>query len=105
MVNNHLEFYLADTGIGIAQDDQAIIFERFAQLNPGVNKLVSGTGLGLAIVKGLVELLGGELTLQSEKDKGSKFTFTIAFKKIEQSTLTDEKPINIIKFTAIEVIL
>ena len=82
--NKKLLFYVTDTGVGIPADKQAIIFERFAQLDPGKNKLVSGTGLGLSIVKGLVKLLGGELFLQSEPNKGSMFCFTIAYETVAQ---------------------
>jgi signal transduction histidine kinase len=78
--DNNLLFYVSDTGIGIPLDQQQIIFERFSQLNPGSNKLVSGTGLGLPIVKGLVNLLGGEIHLRSEPKKGSTFSFSISKK-------------------------
>lgn len=71
-----LVFFVSDTGIGIPEDKQTIIYERFTQLNPGNNKLVSGTGLGLSIVKGLVTLLGGEIELDSQPGKGSNFTFS-----------------------------
>jgi PAS domain S-box-containing protein len=77
--NNNLIFYVSDTGVGIPVDKQEIIFERFAQLNPGINKLVSGTGLGLSIVKGLVRLLGGEITLESKEGVGSIFTFSFLY--------------------------
>jgi hypothetical protein len=79
--NNQLQFYITDTGIGIPKDKQQIIFERFTQLDPGANKLESGTGLGLSIVKGLVNLMGGEIKLESEPNKGSTFSFTISYKE------------------------
>jgi PAS domain S-box-containing protein len=87
-VNKNLLFYVSDTGIGIPPDKQQIIFERFSQLNPGANKLVSGTGLGLPIVKGLVSLLGGNIHLQSEPNKGSTFSFSFPYKPFEHQQLT-----------------
>ena len=78
--NNQLIFFVSDTGIGIPENQQSRIFERFTQLNPGANKLVSGTGLGLSIVKGLITLLGGEIILESKPGIGSTFSFCIPFK-------------------------
>ncbi len=77
---HNLVFYVSDTGIGIPFDKQKVIFDRFVQLNQDSNRIIGGTGLGLSIVKGLVELLGGEIFLESEPGKGSTFTFTIAYK-------------------------
>lgn len=73
-----LEFFVRDTGIGISEEEQKIIFDRFrqAELNVDTRKY-GGTGLGLAICKSLVILLGGELWLKSKLGKGSTFYFTI----------------------------
>ncbi len=71
---NELEFHVTDTGIGIHPKDQELIFERFAQVEQGVNRIYGGTGLGLSIVKGLVDSLSGEIHLKSELNKGSTFT-------------------------------
>ena len=82
-LNGHsLEFYVTDTGIGIPENKLEEVFERFAQLNQEGQTTFGGTGLGLSIVKGLITLLGGEITLTSEVDKGSSFTFTIAYSSI-----------------------
>ena len=80
---NNLLFYISDTGIGIPADKQNIIFERFTQIMNGVKRLHSGTGLGLPIVKGLVGLLGGEIWLESEPEKGTTFYFTISYKTLD----------------------
>ena len=68
-------FEVIDTGSGISQKDQALIFESFQQGEEGTQK--GGTGLGLAISQKQVELMGGELTLESEPGKSSRFFFTI----------------------------
>jgi signal transduction histidine kinase len=80
-VNNKIQFYVRDTGIGIPNDKHDFVFARFSQItDPGVQN-VGGTGLGLAIVKGLVNLLGGNVWLESECNKGSTFYFTIDYYK------------------------
>jgi len=72
-----VEISVADTGIGIAPEDQAAVFEEFRQVGTDYARKREGTGLGLALARRLVELHGGTLTLQSEIGKGSTFTFTI----------------------------
>lgn len=77
---NNILFYVSDTGIGIPPDKQKAVFERFIQLNQNPKRNIGGTGLGLSIVKGLVNILGGEIFIESEPCKGSTFTFTIEYK-------------------------
>jgi len=79
--NNMVEFYVKDTGIGIAPDRTEKIFERFVQADENIHIDYGGTGLGLAISKSFVELMGGKIWLQSEPDKGSIFYFTIPFRQ------------------------
>ena len=71
-----VRFSVADTGIGIAEADQAIIFEEFTQVGPGEAR-AKGTGLGLSLSRRLAELLGGEVSVQSELAVGSTFFVTI----------------------------
>ncbi|OQY22145.1 MAG: hypothetical protein B6I35_06790 [Anaerolineaceae bacterium 4572_32.2] len=73
-----------DTGIGIAPKDLDKIFDRFFRADDSLVQEVSGTGLGLAIVKSLVEMHGEQIWVESELEKGSTFTFTLAIAKLEQ---------------------
>jgi PAS domain S-box-containing protein len=72
-----LVFYVSDTGIGIPDDKQDSVFNRFVQVQDDRNISYGGTGLGLSIVKGLVHVLGGKVWLESEAGKGSVFYFSI----------------------------
>ena len=74
-----LNFDVSDTGIGIAEDKIGIAFARFRQLDPSKTRKAGGTGLGLAIVAKSVELLGGEISVESESDKGTRFRVRIPF--------------------------
>jgi PAS domain S-box-containing protein len=76
-----VEFYVSDTGIGIASDAQEKIFRRFVQEDASLSRGHEGSGLGLSIAKGFLELLGGTIWVESEKDKGSTFYFSIPFIK------------------------
>ena len=75
--NGKPEFFVRDSGIGIDPADIDHIFERFGQVESSLELNVSGTGLGLSIVKSLVNLLGGNIKVQSKPGEGSVFTFTI----------------------------
>ncbi|MEN1760985.1 PAS domain S-box protein [Anoxynatronum sibiricum] len=70
-------FSVADTGIGIASEDQQKLFQRFTQLDDSYSKSYQGTGLGLAIVQKLVELMGGTVSLSSAPGEGSRFYFEV----------------------------
>lgn len=72
-----VEFFVSDTGIGIPADKHEVIFESFTQVSESVTKLYGGTGLGLSITKKIVEILGGEIWVDSEPGKGSTFCFTL----------------------------
>lgn len=75
--NNTLEIIVEDNGIGIPKKYQEVIFERFRQVDSGEKIPQSGSGLGLSISKAYVEMLGGSISVDSEEDKGSKFTVSI----------------------------
>jgi len=77
ITDNEFSFYVSDTGIGIDEQNISLIFEKFTQSNSNSSTEYGGFGLGLSIVKGFVELLKGRILVNSIKDKGSVFTFTI----------------------------
>ncbi len=72
-----LEYYVTDTGIGVPENRQKSIFNRFEQANVEDEKAFQGSGLGLSIAKSYVEMLGGEIRLISGKGQGSIFSFTL----------------------------
>ncbi|PIB91934.1 MASE1 domain-containing protein [Caulobacter sp. FWC2] len=74
---NRLRIAVVDTGRGVAAEDQALLFARFSQIDAALNRQHGGAGLGLAISKGLVELMGGEIGVESEEGRGARFWFEI----------------------------
>ncbi len=78
-VNNRMElfFLVTDSGIGIDKADQDKLFKSFSQVDASISRKYGGTGLGLNICKQLVELMGGSISVDSAKDKGSVFSFSI----------------------------
>lgn len=75
--NNFIKFQVIDSGIGIASNQTDNIFKEFQQAHDGIEKKFGGTGLGLNISKRMIELLGGEIYVESTLNEGSTFTFTI----------------------------
>ncbi len=71
------EISVSDTGIGIAAQDQELIFEEFRQAGGDYTRKREGTGLGLALARKFVELHGGRIWVKSEMGKGSTFTFAL----------------------------
>lgn len=81
----YIQFKVRDTGIGIAKEDQAKIFDKFVQIERKEEDY-QGTGLGLSIVSRLVELFNSEIHLESEENVGTTFTFTIGFEYDEEKS-------------------
>lgn len=86
-----LSFEITDTGIGISEDKLETVFESFSQGSVEINRKFGGTGLGLTIVKKLIEILGGEIKLQSILGQGSTFFFDLQF-KVDKNQLPEEAP-------------
>ncbi len=89
-----INFYVSDTGIGIEENKIDLIFDRFVQIEKSNTKNLGGFGLGLAIAKAYVELLKGEIKVESKLGEGSKFSFKIPYSRVmrtesNKSTLYD----------------
>jgi GAF domain-containing protein/anti-sigma regulatory factor (Ser/Thr protein kinase) len=80
-VDSRLEIAVKDSGVGIAPEDQAALFEEFRQVGGDASRRAEGTGLGLALTRRFVELHGGEIRLESAPGKGSTFTITLPLRQ------------------------
>ncbi len=107
--DDYLEFFVRDTGIGIAKEKHEAIFKRFVQANDSLSRNFEGAGLGLAITKAYVELLGGNIWVESEVGKGSVFYFTIPYNSqfeedvnIENGYPVEEVPLKLSKVLVVE---
>ena len=82
--NSKINFFVSDTGIGIPTDKQQIIFKSFTQADDNITQLFGGTGLGLSIAIGLIKLIGAQLTINSEVNKGTKIEFDLSIEQTNQ---------------------
>ena len=76
-----------DKGVGIPDDKKELIFERFGQVDNSLTRQAEGTGIGLHLVKMFVEVMGGEITLESEVGKGSMFTILLPIEKAKEASI------------------
>lgn len=91
-VNKHMQygeevelfFMVRDSGIGISPEDKDLLFQSFSQVDASTTRKYSGTGLGLVITKNLVELMNGSIRVESQKGKGSNFSFIIRLRSAEE---------------------
>ncbi len=84
-----LEFSVSDEGIGMTKQQQEKLFKPFSQAEESTTRKFGGTGLGLKISQDICHMMGGDIQVESQKDKGSTFVFTIALKKQDQKTEAD----------------
>lgn len=77
-----IKFYVKDTGRGISKEKQELIFDRFNMVDETATRVFGGAGLGLTISKSLINLMDGQIYVESEKGKGSNFYFTLPYKPV-----------------------
>ena len=97
-----LRFSVKDTGIGIASEHQAKVFEVFSQADSSTTRRFGGTGLGLTISRRIVEKMGGELELSSVEGEGSEFYFTAVFGRGEQATKAAPTDLGGLRFLVVD---
>ncbi|ULO08263.1 response regulator [Paenibacillus sp. 19GGS1-52] len=94
-----LEFTVKDTGIGISPEKCDRLFKPFSQIDSSMTRKYGGTGLGLAICKSLVEIMGGDIRVESMEEKGATFVFTIQVSAPEEELVginQEEEPVEIL---------
>ena len=93
--NKMLQFDIVDSGIGISEHDQEVIFEEFRQIDGTTTRKYSGTGLGLAICKKIADLLKGSINVESQLGKGSTFTFSVPLNFVKVNEYKSNVRVNV----------
>lgn len=93
--NEHITFFVKDTGIGIPENKTEAIFNRFVQVDMDLTRDYEGSGLGLSISKAYVEMLGGEIWLTSKEHEGTQIYFSLPLTDFENEALLNEPKQNI----------
>lgn len=92
--NNNIIISVKDTGIGIKEEKQAMIFESFRQVDESFSRRAEGSGIGLSIVKSLVELHGGSIDLKSKYSKGSEFIIKLPVRTVAEKKEVETRHVN-----------
>ncbi|MGL4942840.1 MAG: ATP-binding protein [Thermoguttaceae bacterium] len=90
--NVMIEFAVADTGIGMTPEQMGRLFDAFTQIDDSASRRYGGTGIGLAITREMVEMMGGAISVDGEKDKGTVFTFSCSFAIPEDAVVLEVSP-------------
>ncbi len=99
-----IKIVVADTGIGIPEEKQQLVWEEFRQASEGLNRSFEGTGLGLSITKKYIALLGGEISLSSKENEGTTFTIKLPLQKADTVMLNSSSDSTAIVDNTIRVI-
>jgi len=97
-------FEVKDTGIGMSEEQKNKIFEAFAQADESVTRKYGGTGLGLTIVKSYIEMMGGQIQVESELNKGSRFFFTLELEIVDPTPRYEKNMFNNYTFAVLNTI-
>lgn len=100
-----IEFFVKDTGIGISEDFQQSVFERFIQADQSKAGSYEGAGLGLSITKAFVEMLGGETWVESQEGKGSQFYFTLPYNTVMKEKVESKESSVEMKFKKLKILI
>ncbi len=98
-------FKVTDTGIGIPEDKQKIIFDDFTQADASTTREYGGTGLGLAISKKLIEKMGGTIELASKEGQGSSFSFKLSFQFLPEIEGEEQEPLPIVDLNGVKILI
>lgn len=88
---SYIKFFVKDTGIGISPENIKLVFDRFRQMDDSSIRKYGGTGLGLPVSKSLVDLMGGEIWVESQIAKGSEFYFKIPYKPVNEEAFKENE--------------